>query len=98
MCDEANDDCVPIAEPGCTSNADCDSDEFCNTNTGQCLPDYTATCVPGAGVCNIANSSPGCENPDCCQVICALDPSCCLVQWTQQCADMAFSVSSCLAP
>ena len=69
-----------------------------NTNTGQCLPDYTATCVPGAGVCNIANSSPGCENPDCCQVICALDPSCCLVQWTQQCADMAFSVSSCLAP
>lgn len=89
---------MPIVEPGCESDQDCDADEFCNVGTGQCLPDFTATCVPGAGVCNIANSSPGCENRDCCTVVCALDPTCCLIQWTQQCADMAFSFSTCLAP
>jgi hypothetical protein len=97
-CDEALDECVKLADPGCLSDLDCAAGEFCNLNSGQCLPDFTASCVPGAGVCNIANFSPGCENPDCCTVVCALDPSCCLVQWTQTCAELAFSFSTCLAP
>ena len=96
-CDEATDDCVPIGDPGCESDQDCDADEYCNENSGDCLRDFTASCVPGAGVCNIANSSPGCENPQCCEAVCTQNPACCLVQWTQECADRALTSSTCLA-
>ena len=34
-------------------------------------------CGEGAGRCDQANGSPGCEDVTCCNSVCALDPFCC---------------------
>lgn len=47
-----------------------------------------------AGPCFFANETPGCEDEECCSAVCAIDPSCCLIQWDQQCADQALTTCS----
>ena len=49
------------------------------------------TC-PGTGDCCTANGTPGCENFDCCDVICSAVPECCSIGWTQACADLALAI------
>lgn len=44
---------------------------------------------PGSGACDSANGTIGCDNVDCCEEICALDPFCCDVSWDSICADEA---------
>ncbi|MEM7228908.1 MAG: hypothetical protein AAF432_08845 [Planctomycetota bacterium] len=48
-----------------------------------------SVCGPGAGDCNAANGTPGCENVACCELICGLDAFCCDTEWDQLCADAA---------
>ena len=43
-------------------------------------------CGPGAGPCSQANGSPGCENIECCNQVCDLDPFCCDIEWDEFCA------------
>ena len=31
----------------------------------------------------------GCDDPDCCAEVCELDPSCCLDEWDELCAELA---------
>ncbi|MHC5115312.1 MAG: hypothetical protein ACYTGP_12895 [Planctomycetota bacterium] len=50
------------------------------------------TCGPGAGGCYIPNGSPGCEDVDCCEQVCTMDPFCCEIQWDQICADLAIDL------
>ena len=45
-----------------------------------------ANCGSGAGVCSEANGTPGCDDIECCNAVCALDPSCCDVAWDSDCA------------
>jgi hypothetical protein len=66
-------------------------------NSGNCQPNFVQNCGPGAGPCNIDNSSPGCEQIDCCEDVCSRNIQCCLVQWDEQCANLAFTISDCLA-
>jgi hypothetical protein len=47
---------------------------------------------PGSGDCCAGASGPGCDDTACCQTICAMDPSCCNVQWDEQCAAQAACV------
>ncbi len=54
---------------------------------GPCDP-----CGPGAGPCNAPNGSPGCQDVECCQLVCSMDPFCCDVVWDQLCADQALDV------
>ncbi len=100
QCDDVSDECIPIAEPGCSSDADCGPAEQCDLVTGECVSTILVSCVPGAGPCNIGNSSPGCENVACCEDICVVlgQVQCCLVQWDGACADLALSQSTCLNP
>jgi len=51
---------------------------------------------PGAGGdCCIADGTPGCDDIDCCEAICAADPFCCDVAWDQLCADAAIANPLC---
>ncbi len=46
-------------------------------------------CGPGAGDCCSANGTPGCDDADCCNTVCAVDPFCCNVSWDSICAEEA---------
>ncbi|MCK4660445.1 MAG: hypothetical protein KAV82_13065 [Phycisphaerae bacterium] len=48
-----------------------------------------------AGDCFVENSTPFCNNLECCEAICDMMPECCEVQWTQACADAAAINSIC---
>jgi hypothetical protein len=41
------------------------------------------------GDCCAANDTPGCENAECQAFVCGSIPTCCNVEWTQDCADLA---------
>ncbi|MCA9290044.1 MAG: hypothetical protein KDA25_02885 [Phycisphaerales bacterium] len=47
-------------------------------------------CDPAtAGPCDIPHSTPGCDNPDCCAAVCAVEPFCCTVEWDALCVALA---------
>jgi hypothetical protein len=51
---------------------------------------FCGTCYEGGGSdCCIANGTPGCDDPDCEAIVCAVDPFCCDVAWDGICADEA---------
>jgi subtilisin-like proprotein convertase family protein len=50
------------------------------------------TCGPGAGPCDQSNGSPGCDDVDCCTLVCSFDPFCCDVEWDGICAGEAADV------
>ncbi len=49
-------------------------------------------CGAGAGQCCIATGTPACDDADCCNLVCSIDPSCCDVEWDQSCADEAINL------
>ena len=52
----------------------------------------------GAGDCFMGNGSPSCNNELCCLAVCDVDPACCLLEWTQNCADIAALTGDCFSP
>lgn len=44
---------------------------------------------PDAGDCCVGNGTPGCDDEFCCLSVCPIDPTCCDVEWTDACADLA---------
>ena len=44
---------------------------------------------PATGDCCAANGTPGCDDADCCQAVCAIDPFCCDIQWDLVCVNGA---------
>jgi hypothetical protein len=49
-------------------------------------------CPGEGGDCFIANGTPGCDDVECCEAVCAADPFCCDTAWDQLCADQAFAL------
>ncbi len=45
---------------------------------------------PGNGSCYEANGTPGCNNTDCCETVCAGDAFCCDTEWDNLCVEDAF--------
>ncbi len=43
----------------------------------------------GSSNCLVSNSTPGCNNQECQDLVCAQDPFCCNVAWDSQCANTA---------
>jgi hypothetical protein len=58
----------------------------------------TPSPCPGTGDCCEANSTPGCDNAVCCNLVCASDPRCCDVVWDGICADLALELCDPLCP
>ncbi len=42
----------------------------------------------GTGPCGKPHAEPGCEDPECCSTVCALDASCCTVAWDALCVQL----------
>jgi len=93
---------VAKATPGCSNVSCCDT--LCKTDPFCCLTEWDATCVneagltcllacgAGAGACNSAHLSPGCDNEACCASVCTRgtgDEFCCTTEWDQLCVDLA---------
>jgi len=100
---------ISNGSPGCNNTACCSivcqADPFCcNTNwDGLCANQALSLCAdcgtPGAGNCFSANGSPGCNDSDCCAIVCADDPFCCNTAWDGFCAAAAIeNCSNCGEP
>ncbi|MGD2108684.1 MAG: thrombospondin type 3 repeat-containing protein [Phycisphaerae bacterium] len=91
--------------PGCESvdccNTVCAFDPFCCIDAWDdiCATEASESCFliescgPDAGSCFIVDEdpadSPGCNQPSCCEVVCAEDAFCCNTDWDQDCVDRA---------
>lgn len=47
---------------------------------------------PAAGSCFATHPTPGCDDAACCELVCSIDPFCCLNQWDALCVDEAFDL------
>ena len=50
---------------------------------------------PGDGPCLEPNGTPGCEIAECCRLVCAIDPFCCMFDWDVTCAQEAGRFPEC---
>jgi hypothetical protein len=51
---------------------------------------------PLAGSCFVPHATPNCNDPNCCELLCAIiDPTCCLVAWDLLCVQEAMSFPEC---
>ncbi len=54
--------------------------------------------APGTGDCCQANGTPFCDDFDCCETVCAVDPFCCNSSWDGLCANRAEDFCPVLCP
>jgi len=47
---------------------------------------------PVPGDCREVHETPGCEQPECCTLVCEFDPFCCSSSWAQSCVDAALEL------
>ena len=91
---------IPHVNPGCNDpiccTAVCQIDPICCLNTWdeQCALYAYGVCFgqsacPGVDTCWDSHGTPGCEDPACCNVVCAIDPVCCIEAWDQNCVAVA---------
>lgn len=111
--------CESNGSPNCNNAACCQAvcavDPFCcNTNWDTtCANQANELCVtcggggcgaPDAGSCCESNGTPFCDNAECCEAVCAVDPFCCNTSWDSACATNAINLcvtcggGSCGAP
>jgi hypothetical protein len=82
--------CEVMTPYECASYADAfylGNDTLC----GDCPP-VPDSCGPGSGDCFSDNGTPGCEDIECCALVCDAVPLCCINPWNQVCADIAGDV------
>lgn len=95
--------------PGCELVACCEL--VCGIDAFCCEGEWDLTCVqgaekecdtsltcPGMEDCHAPHDTPSCEDGECCQEVCAEIPSCCQLQWSEECAELAFELCPCGAP
>ena len=103
--------CFANGSPNCSDQTCCDLvctiDPFCCSSTwdGTCALQARELCDvcappeacgdPNAGSCFFAQSTPYCNDADCCNAVCDVLPECCDVQWDFSCAGLAFSLEIC---
>lgn len=85
----------PVIE-ACTCKVDpycCDTawDELCiSIATLVCGADCSSIPTCGAGLpCEQAHEAPGCRDSECCDLVCRMDPYCCIIGWDQACVATA---------
>jgi hypothetical protein len=55
-------------------------------------PAALAQCGGQSGSCQEAHEGPGCDEADCCAMICEISPSCCAIAWDAPCASAALTL------
>ncbi len=81
--------------------------EICYDQFGAPVPCYPACGDELAGSCFVPHETPGCDDLQCCQNVCAIDPKCCDEFWDTPCVELAavscnecgdIYAGSCLSP
>jgi hypothetical protein len=86
------------ATPGCDDGQCCQ--RVCALDPYCCNTQWDAFCVQEAqdlcgcgtdlvGPCDQTGPRPGCDDPVCCEVVCAFQPACCTTAWDPQCVILA---------
>ena len=97
--------CLVVHEAGgCSDEACCQSvcqaDPFCCEEwDSNCVELADATCVGlcgamASGGCFVGGATPSCDDVECCQTVCVIDPFCCETAWDVSCAFLAGSLCS----
>lgn len=82
--------CCDLPNGGCVETVEADCVALAGTFAGGSTTcDGVCPVCPGDGSCFIDNQTAGCNNADCCAIVCALDSFCCEVFWDQTCANRA---------
>ncbi|MFM7051370.1 MAG: zinc-dependent metalloprotease family protein, partial [Planctomycetota bacterium] len=97
---------VPHATPSCGDYFCCM--EVCVIDISCCDSAWDAGCVAAANArcgaqcgdpnlqpCSQTSAGPYCQNAQCCQVVCAIDPTCCQTAWDEGC--VAATAQACTA-
>lgn len=106
----SGDCCSPNNSPGCDQPACvavvCPLDPFCCTTEWDllcalaaqelcdCGPTVPEICGASTNDCFALSSSPGCNDVECCILICSVDPACCSTEWDQSCVSSAITFCS----
>lgn len=64
-------------------------DAFCASQAGGFCTSGFPTCSATAGVCEAVQSTPGCNDAECCNAVCQTDPFCCITTWDGNCVDQS---------
>ena len=89
-----NDSCVVLTEADCTAAGGIYSGDGTACTPITCV-EIPPTCGKGQGPCNEPHGNPGCDDVECCVLVCDPvkgDPFCCKVEWDQQCVDAAIDI------
>jgi hypothetical protein len=101
-CVDGTGDCfTPHDEAGCEDQECCQ--QICLNDPFCCLTAWDsvcaesaafecgvfAACVDATGSCFSAHRTPGCDDEECCRLVCELDSTCCSFEWDEVCVDRA---------
>ncbi len=90
----------PGADDAAIVACTCEIDQYCCSTAWDALCVTIATLVCDAecgsiptcglgGACDVVDPEPGCEDVECCGIVCAVDPFCCVVAWDAACVAAA---------
>ena len=65
---------------------------LCITTALSCASFAAAQQCPGVGDCREVHVEPGCVMPDCCALVCKVNPLCCEFTWDEACVDLALEL------
>ncbi len=57
--------------------------------SAECLDACDDPCGSAEGACGVAHGGLGCDDPECCESVCAVDPICCTAGWDALCVEAA---------
>lgn len=98
-CGEGGDCFTPRATPGC-DDLDCCS-RVCDLDPACCDTAWDFQCTsiakvfcqgcghPNTGSCFASHPQPFCNDAECCQTVCSIDPGCCQIGWDVDCVTIA---------
>ena len=96
-CCLVDDSCVVLTEADCIAANGMYSGDGTGCTALTCV-DIPDSCGKGAGACNEANGSPGCQDVECCVAVCDVDPICCILDWDETCVDIAINLGCVALP
>lgn len=94
-------DCFAESDlPYCDDSACCEL--VCAADATCCVNSWDSTCVARArqdclscgdtvGTCFVEHTLPYCDNAECCETVCASEPSCCTQSWDAVCVELAIA-------
>ncbi|MHC4140409.1 MAG: hypothetical protein ACYTE6_00425 [Planctomycetota bacterium] len=88
-CDPATGDCLVTSQELCEALGGEYQGDGAPCNPGLCPPPEDPCAQPDTNDCCDFGSTPGCNDAECCELVCFFDPYCCELRWDGLCVDRA---------